>query len=98
MEFIFINLPKEFIYEIIQFIPKFGLTPEILYNQQLFLKWRKTIQKINLESEETKQVLKDLKDFNFVKGNYYTFEGVNFFLTLYFSEPEYESDYVVIYF
>jgi hypothetical protein len=101
MESIFPNLPKGLVYDILAFIPKFGITSQLLYNSKLYWKTSKTIKKfINLGVKETMEILENLKTFNFLEERFYSYEAENFYLTLYYLDDTCPSklDYVLIYF
>jgi hypothetical protein len=98
MESIFPNLPKGLLYDILKFIPKFGLTSNLLFNNKLYWKTIGNIKKnVKLGDQEIKEIMENLKTFNFLEERFYTFESKHFYLTVYYRTLS-KFDYVLIYF
>ena len=98
MEVLGLYLPNGLVYDIFKYIPKFNVTPHILHKNRLYNKLSQTIKKsINLCEDETREILKNLRNFDFLNSDCFTFENTNFYLTLYYDDPT-EIDYVILFY
>lgn len=80
------------------YIPCFGLSPWILQNAILKNKTTNIIKSsIALDENETMRIKIKMKNFDFVKNEYFLFESENLFVTVFYRSSDH-CEYIIIYY